>query len=138
MLYKHQAYYQNNLSKFIMSKIRKSKIIANPQKVPCSLTDEGFTVKLVGLYYFYHAWPFCKMYLVHSLPTTNIKNYELRPPIISSFSKKLVTYWNISLSFTFRVCSMAFSEATSETIFQKKSSCFMDMVKVTISGETGF
>lgn len=71
MLYKHQAYYQNNLSKFIMSKIRKSKIIANPQKVPCSLAEEGFTVKLVGLYYFYHAWPFCKIYLVHPLPTTN-------------------------------------------------------------------
>lgn len=67
-----------------------------------------------------------------------IKNYELRPPIISSFSKKLGTYWNISLSFTFRVCSMALSEATSETIFQKKSSCFMDMVKVTITGETRF
>lgn len=39
----------NSLSKFIMSKIRKSKITANPQKVPCSLAEKGFTVKLFGL-----------------------------------------------------------------------------------------
>jgi len=38
----------NPLSKFIMSKMRKSKIIANPEKVPCSLAGESFTVKLVG------------------------------------------------------------------------------------------
>lgn len=44
MLHKH-----NPLSKFIMSKVRKSKVIANLQEVPCVLAEEVFTVELVGL-----------------------------------------------------------------------------------------